>query len=128
MTPPAARDPRKSASKPSAPGVAFLAGPHLCTLTTLRPDGSPHVTAVRFTWDQATGLARVLTVASSRKARNVARSPGGRVAVCQVEGFRWITLEGTATVSGDPARVAEGARRYLNRYLRFPRARRNSFR
>ncbi|PWR16860.1 pyridoxamine 5'-phosphate oxidase [Micromonospora sicca] len=108
MTPPAARGPSEAAG-----GAAFLAEPHQCTLTTLRPDGSPHVTAVRFTWDPATGLARVLTVASSRKARNVARSPEGRVAVCQVAGFRWITLEGTATVSNDAARVAEGARRYL---------------
>lgn len=106
----------------TARATAFLAEPHQCTLTTLRPDGSPHVTAVRFTWDPATGLARVLTVASSRKARNVARSPSGRVAACQVEGFRWITLEGTATVSDDPARVTEGVRRYLSRYLSMPPA------
>ncbi|MEU7799264.1 pyridoxamine 5'-phosphate oxidase family protein [Micromonospora sp. DT201] len=106
----------------TARAAAFLAEPHQCTLTTLRPDGSPHVTAVRFTWDPATNLARVLTVASSRKARNVARSPSDRVAVCQAEGFRWITLEGTATMSNDAARVAEGARRYLSRYLTAPPA------
>ncbi|MEW2376468.1 PPOX class F420-dependent oxidoreductase [Micromonospora sp. NPDC047812] len=107
---------------PSARAAAFLAEPHLCTLTTLRPDGSPHVTAVRFTWDPVAGVARVLTVASSRKARNVTRRPGARVAVCQAEGFRWITLEGTATVYDDPARVAEGAHRYLDRYLSAPPA------
>jgi PPOX class probable F420-dependent enzyme len=123
VTPPAVRGPNEAAVKlPAARAAAFLAEPHQCTLTTLRPDGSPHVTAVRFTWDPATGLARVLTVASSRKARNVARSPSGRVAVCQVEGFRWITLEGTATVSDDPARVTEGARHYLHRYLSAPPA------
>jgi PPOX class probable F420-dependent enzyme len=107
--------PRAAVRPLSARAAAFLAEPHLCTLTTLRPDGSPHVTAVRFSWDPAAGVARVLTVASSRKAGNVTRA-GGRVALCQAEGFRWITLEGTATVSDDPARVAEGVRRYLRRY------------
>ena len=107
---------------PSARAAAFLAEPHLCTLTTLRPDGSPHVTAVRFTWDPVTGVARVLTIASSRKARNVTRRPGARVAACQAGGFRWITLEGTAIVYDDPARVTEGVRRYLDRYLSAPPA------
>ena len=58
---------------------SFLAEPRVATLTTLRPDGSPHVVAVRFTWDG--GMARVLTVAASRKARNLVR--GGRAALCQ---------------------------------------------
>lgn len=88
----------------------------LGTLTTLRPDGSPHVTAIRFTWDPAAGLARVLTVASSRKARNVAHSGAGRGALCQAAGPRWITLEGTATVSDDPARIGAGVRAYRGRY------------
>ncbi|MER5326107.1 pyridoxamine 5'-phosphate oxidase family protein [Streptosporangium roseum] len=104
----------------SASMEAFLSEPHLATLTTLRPDGSPHVVAVRFTWDGQEGLARVMTVASSRKARNLVAGPGGRAALCQVAGGRWITLEGTATVSGDPRRVAEGVRRYTGRYWSAP--------
>ncbi|GAA3583282.1 TIGR03618 family F420-dependent PPOX class oxidoreductase [Nonomuraea rosea] len=93
----------------------FLAEPRVATLTTLRPDGSPHVVAVRFTWDGGAGLARVLTVGTSHKARNLADG-GGRAALCQVAGFRWITLEGAATMSGDPEQVAEAARRYTRRY------------
>jgi hypothetical protein len=31
-----------------APAEAFLAEPHIATLTTLRPDSSPHVVPVRF--------------------------------------------------------------------------------
>ena len=31
--------------------LAFLAERHLATLTTLRPDGSPHVVAVGFSYD-----------------------------------------------------------------------------
>lgn len=99
---------------------AFLAEPHVATLTTVRPDGSLHVTAVRFTWDEDSRLARVLTVASARKARNLTVHPGGRAALCQVAGFRWITLEGIATVSGDPRRLAEGVRRYARRYQSAP--------
>jgi F420H(2)-dependent biliverdin reductase len=100
-----------------SPGAErFLAEAHVATLTTLRPDGSPHVAPVRFTWDPAAGCARVLTVSSSRKARNLAVEPGARAVLCQVVGFRWVTLEGIATVSGDLARVAEGATRYARRY------------
>lgn len=100
----------------SADEVAFLTERHLGTLTTLRPDGSPHVVAIAFTWDPEAGLARVISWAASRKARNLAASPGSRAAVCQVEGRRWLTLEGPATVTDEPARVAEAVRRYAERY------------
>lgn len=96
--------------------VAFLSERHLASLTTLRPDGSPHVVAVGFTWDGSTGLARVITFASSRKARNLLAAPGSRAAVSQVEGGRWLTLEGPALVTDDPERVAEAVRRYTERY------------
>jgi PPOX class probable F420-dependent enzyme len=100
----------------SSGALAFLTERHLATLTTLRPDGSPHVVAVGFTWDPEAGLARVITFASSRKARNLVATPGSRAALCQVEGARWLTLEGPATMTDDPARVAEGVRRYATRY------------
>ena len=45
--------------------------------------------------------------AGSRKVRNVVASPGARAVVCQVDGPRWLAFEGPATVSEDPARVAE---------------------
>ena len=57
--------------------LAFLDERHLATLTTLRPDGSPHVVAVGFTWDDEAGIARVITFAPSRKARNVAAAVVG---------------------------------------------------
>ena len=95
---------------------AFLAERHLATLTTMRPAGTPHVAAVGFSWDDAAGLVRVITWARSRKARNLVARPGSPAAVCQVEGGRWLTLEGTAVVSADPVHVAEGVRRYTERY------------
>ncbi|RBQ17397.1 pyridoxamine 5'-phosphate oxidase [Spongiactinospora rosea] len=102
---------------------AFLNAPRTATLTTLRPDGTPHVTPVRFTFDAATGLARVNTRAGARKVRNV--SAGGlaaRVALCQTDGFRWVTLEGGAAVTDDAARLAEAVRRYADRYHEIPPA------
>ncbi|MFF0156999.1 pyridoxamine 5'-phosphate oxidase family protein [Streptomyces sp. NPDC005263] len=100
---------------------AFLTLPHTATLTTLRPDGTPHVTPVRFTFDAATGLVRVTTRAGARKARNVkAAGPAARVALCQADGFRWITLEGRAAVTDAPAHLAEAVRRYTVRYRADP--------
>ncbi|MCW2777261.1 MAG: hypothetical protein JWN17_986 [Frankiales bacterium] len=95
--------------------LAFLAERHLATLTTLRPDGTPHVVAVGFTWDDDARLVRVITNGTSKKARNVADgSP--RAVVAQVDGPRWLSLEGVPTVSSDPDRVAEAVRRYALRY------------
>lgn len=96
--------------------TAFVTERHLATLTTLRPDGTLHVVAVGFTWDPDECLVRVITFAPSRKARNVVAQPGGPAAVCQVDGGRWLTAEGTATVTNDPVRVAEAVRRYAGRY------------
>jgi F420H(2)-dependent biliverdin reductase len=95
---------------------AFAAERHLATLTTLRPDATPHVVPVGFTWDGDAGLVRIITFASSRKVRNLRASPGGRAVVCQVDGGRWLAFEGRATVTDDPRRVAEAVARYAERY------------
>jgi len=104
---------------PSAAQVAFLTERHLATLTTLRADGTPHVVPVGVTYDPATGTARVITSGTSAKAGHV-REGRTRVAVCQVDGRRWITLEGTAVVKDDAASVADAVARYAQRY-RTPR-------
>jgi PPOX class probable F420-dependent enzyme len=96
----------------------FWAERHLCTLTTLRPDGLPHVVPVGVTVDFETMTARVITSRRSRKARNVrdGGAGGAPVAVCQVDGRRWATLEGRAFVHDDPASVEEAERCYAKRY------------
>ncbi len=95
--------------------LVFLTERHLATLTTLRPDGSPHVVPVGVTFDPGTATARVITSGGSAKARHV-RGGQARVAVCQVEGRRWLTLEGTAVVRDDAASVADAEARYARRY------------
>ena len=98
------------------PGVlAFLTERHLATLTTLRPDGSPHVVPVGVTYDAATATARVITSGTSAKVQHV-RDGQSRVAVCQVDGRRWVTLEGSAVVRDDAASVADAVARYAARY------------
>lgn len=87
---------------------------HLCTLTTLRPDGRPHVVPVGATIDPERACAWVITGAASRKALNAAGDD--RVAVCQVDGARWSTIEGTAAVLSDEASVARAVERYAGRY------------
>jgi PPOX class probable F420-dependent enzyme len=101
----------------SPPTLQFLTERHLATLTTLRPDGTPHVIPVGVTYDPTTRTARIITSGTSAKARHV-RDGQRRVAVCQVDGRRWLTLEGTATVRDDAASVRDAERRYAERYRR----------
>jgi len=104
------------------PGWDALPGPlldfwterHLCTLTTLRPDGRPHVVPVGVALDAERGCAWVITSGTARKARNLAA--GGLVAACQVDGARWSTIEGRGTVHDDPDTVARAVERYAGRY------------
>ncbi len=96
----------------------FLAERHLATLTTMRPDGSPHVVPVAFTWDAGALVARVIASGGTRKVRNA--EAGCRAVLCQVDGRRWLSLEGTADVLRDPEAVLDAERRYAERY-RVPR-------
>ncbi|MYW68738.1 TIGR03618 family F420-dependent PPOX class oxidoreductase [Streptomyces sp. SID8379] len=105
---------------PSGAFLSFWRERHLCTLTTLRADGTPHVVPVGVTYDAEARVARVITDKGSRKVAHLMAGTG-RAAVCQVDGRRWATLEGPATVHTDPERVADAERRYAERYTRAPR-------
>jgi PPOX class probable F420-dependent enzyme len=94
--------------------LSFLHERVVGTLTTLRADGSPHVSAVGFTYDAAARVVRVITWSSSVKARNAAR--GGRAVVAQVDGGRWLALEGPVQLVTDPDGVAAAVAAYAARY------------
>jgi len=98
--------------------VTFLTERHLATLTTLREDGSPHVVAVGFSYDVNARVARVITWAASQKAVNAGRMEaiGQRAAVCQVDGGRWLSLEGPVRLVTDVARIQPGIDGYTARY------------
>jgi len=94
--------------------LAFLSEYHLASLTTLRADGSPHVVPVGFSYDPELGVVRVITFPSSVKYKNALR--GGRAVVSQVDGGRWLSLEGIVTGVSDPVRVAAAVAGYAARY------------
>ena len=96
--------------------LGFLGERHLATLSIPRRGRSPHVTPVGFTWDDSTSTARVITFADAQKVKLVQKAESDMVALCQVDGGRWLALEGRAQVHSDKKRCAEGIRRYAERY------------
>ena len=115
------RDPRAPASS----YLSFWRERQLCTLTTLRADGTPHVVPVGVTYDPGAGLARVIASRSSAKVRHIlagaSGSAGAPVAVCQFAGPRWATLEGRAVIRAEADLIADAEARYTERYGRTPR-------
>jgi len=59
-------------------------------------------------------VARVITRAGSVKAANARR--GGRAAVSQVDGPRWLTLEGSVRLATEPEEVRNAVAAYAERY------------
>lgn len=97
--------------------LEFWTERHLCTLSTLRPDGRPHLVPVGVALDPERECAWVITGSGTRKARNLADlSRPGPVAACQVDGGRWSSLEGTAVALADESSVARAVERYAGRY------------
>jgi PPOX class probable F420-dependent enzyme len=104
---------------PSSPAfLDFWRERRLCTVTTLRPDGTPHVVPMGVVLDPEAGAAWAITSATSWKVRNIraAGPEGARFAACQVEGRHWSTLEGVVRVLDDEESVREAERRYAERY------------
>ena len=96
------------------PLVAFWRERHLCTVTTLRRDGTPHVVPMGIVLDPEAESR--LGDHLRRLAEGAERAPYPPVAVCQVDGRQWSTLEGRGEVLEDEDSVAEAVRRYTERY------------
>jgi PPOX class probable F420-dependent enzyme len=92
--------------------VSFLQERHLGTLTTMRADGTPHVVAIAFTYSD--GVVTIISSDRTQKVVNVEQTQ--RASVCQVDGRRWLTLEGNAAVARDPESVTYGEREFEKRY------------
>ncbi len=90
----------------------FVADRHLAILSTPGPDGRIHSIPVGFTLDG--GIVRIITSDGTQKVRNAERA--GHATVAQVDGPRWITLVGTATINRDSDGVAHAVQLYASRY------------
>ncbi|MEO6503228.1 MAG: pyridoxamine 5'-phosphate oxidase family protein [Jatrophihabitantaceae bacterium] len=98
---------RLTAGIPQAPGAG---GPnrHTCWLTTLNPDGSPHVTGIGALWAEDTFW--FTTGERSRKGRNLARDPRCALSLATEE-FD-LVMDGAGHQITDPAAVAAIAARW----------------
>ncbi len=92
----------------------ILRAPHISIISTLRPDGTPHMTPV---WHLVDGDQVVVAVeATSIKARNVRHNP--HVALCialNESPQRWLLVNGAATLTQEavPEIVQALSRHYL---------------
>lgn len=94
------------------PQAPHSGGPdrHSCWLSTIDPDGSPHLTGLGMLW--AEGTLWFETGPRTRKARNLARDPRCAVSVA-TQGFD-LVVEGTAARVTDPDTVARMAQRWVD--------------
>ena len=90
--------------------------PNYGVVTTLRNDGSPHMTVVWLDWD---GEHVVFNTAEGRvKPRNIRRNPTVGVFVMNPEDpYRWISVTGTAEMTHDGAaeHIDQLAKKYFGR-------------
>ncbi|MET9436989.1 pyridoxamine 5'-phosphate oxidase family protein [Streptomyces sp. NPDC006551] len=113
-------DPRYSAPEARAAAwseaVARLTGAEVFWLTSVRPDGRPHVTPLIAVWSE--GALHFCTGPDERKARNL--SANARVALTTgtntlSEGFD-VVIEGEAVRVTDEARLRALAGAYVDKY------------
>ena len=78
----------------------FLAENHVAHLTTVRPDGRPHVTPVSYFMEN--GKAFVLALANAVKFRNVRRNPKVSLSIATDQRpYKYVLLEGEGRVTDD---------------------------
>ncbi len=94
----------------------FLSERHLATLSLVVPGHGLHVTPVGFTFEPEDQTVRVITFSASKKVRLIEQHGEVEAAVAQVDGGRWLTLHGLATVSADPDVNRDAEHRYAQRY------------
>lgn len=104
-----------SASEVNSALTEFLTERHLAILTLVRPDGRPHSTPIGFMWDEEAEVVKIITWSGSLKTRLLEK--GNLVgSIAQVDGGRWVTFEGSCSVSADPEVCEDAVERYARRY------------
>lgn len=93
----------------------FLKKPFVGTVTTLRPDGSPHSTVV---WvdEEENGAVSFNTAYGRVKPHNLERDPRLSLLVLDPnDAYKWVAVDGTAelTTEGADAQIDRLAKKYL---------------
>jgi PPOX class probable F420-dependent enzyme len=82
----------------------FLQGVHFAVVATIKTDGMPHQTVI---WYELEGDALIIsTPEGSLKQKHLERD--SRLSVCVEDGYRYVTLTGTAILLPDPDRSVYG--------------------
>ena len=90
----------------------FLEDTRFAVVATKNPDGSPHLAVM---WYLLDGDDIVVNSAQGRiKDRNLAADP--RVSVLVEDEYRWIRIDGRASIEHDQAITHEDIRRIASRY------------
>ena len=105
-----------ASATPWAEGLARLEEAELFWVSTVRPDGRPHVTPLISVW--LDGAAYFCTGPDERKARNLAQNPSCILTTgCNLlgEGLD-VVIEGEAVRIGDDAKLLRIAEAYESKY------------
>jgi PPOX class probable F420-dependent enzyme len=97
--------------------VDLLQAPSLCFITTLMPDGSPHITQ---TWVDTDGKNIIInTVQGFQKVRNIQRDPRVAVAIADAQNpSRYLTVRGRVvdvTEEGGAEHIDQLAHKYMGK-------------
>jgi PPOX class probable F420-dependent enzyme len=84
--------------------VALAAERNIGALATMKRDGRPQLSAVNFTLDLATAVARISVLDGRAKVHNLRRDPRASLFVTSPDGWTYAVLEGTVELS--PVAVA----------------------
>jgi len=82
------------------PGLIALAAAHnIGALATIEDDGRPRLSAVNFTFDPVTAMARISVIEGRTIVRDMRRDPRVSIFVASPDGWTYAVLEGTVELS-----------------------------
>jgi PPOX class probable F420-dependent enzyme len=91
---------------------AFLSEKRFAVLATINGDGAPQQTTM---WYELRGDTIVMNTTTTRvKSRNLAGDT--RISICVEDGYRYVTIPGTARLVDEPAIAQEDIHRLAIRY------------
>jgi PPOX class probable F420-dependent enzyme len=79
---------------------ALLAQSKIGVLATIKADGRPQLSPIMPSYDREAGVIRVSTTVGPATVANLRRDPRVALEVTSQDGWKWATVEGTATITG----------------------------